>query len=90
MKTRDRVVILAGAGVIAAALAGCSGSGPKTDEAVSSRPTPELTTLSQRPCDVDNAYDVTINSNWRAMKSDLMRAFLLDRPSRLALEPITH
>lgn len=51
---------------------------------------PGLTTLSQRRSDYNNAAALSVDSNYRAFWADLSRAALLDRPSRLAPEPIAH
>ncbi len=49
--------------------------------------TPELDTLYYREIDVVNVMAHTDNTNTRAMKGDLLRAFYRDRPSRLHPAP---
>jgi len=50
--------------------------------------TPELSTLEDRPVDVDNSWAISANENWRMLVSDWQRAALIDRPSRLTPEPL--
>lgn len=76
-------------------MTGCSTSiiGPRTahDPDVSRirhNPTPELSTLSQTPDDIQNVIAVMENENKRMLRQDINRALLLDRPSRLAPQPI--
>jgi hypothetical protein len=52
--------------------------------------TPELSTLSDRPVDVDNTWALTCDENWRMLVSDFQRGALIDRPQRLTPEPIPH
>jgi hypothetical protein len=52
--------------------------------------TPELSTMSDRPVDVDNTWALTCDENWRMFVSDFQRGALIDRPSRLTPEPIPH
>jgi hypothetical protein len=71
----------------AAALAGCSNSGPAgRDAAVRANLTPELRTLSQRPIDVDNRVTLVVDENLRMVNQDWGRFWLMDRPSRLTPE----
>lgn len=52
--------------------------------------TPELTTLTQRPADINNMQWHTWNMDWRQMKADFYRGAHLDRPTRLAPTAIPH
>ncbi len=74
----------------AAALGGCSFNVASRDQMIRNNPTPELTTLYQRPVDVSNQTALTFNSNWRMFWQDLGRAAYWDRPSRMTREPIPH
>jgi hypothetical protein len=49
--------------------------------------TPELTTLTDRPVDVDRHLAVQSNINWRLFWEDWGRALLFDPPSRLTPKP---
>ena len=77
-------------GLATLALGGCSYNSVSEEEAASIRAdaTPELDTLSQRPVDMDNQVAVTFDENGRMFNEDLMRAFMLDRPSRLTPRPM--
>ena len=72
-------------GVIA--LGGCSST---SSDAMSVRlePSPELTTLYERPSDVYNNLAIMVDENERMFWEDLGRAFYWDRPSRLTPEPM--
>lgn len=52
--------------------------------------TPELTTLTQRPADIDNMKWHTWNMDWRQMKGDFYRGAHLSRPTRLSPNAIPH
>lgn len=85
----NRTIAAACGLIAAAALTGCSGSGPAgRDAAVRSNPTPELQTLAQRPIEVDNRMTLTTDENLRMAWEDLGRMWLFDRPSRLTRERI--
>lgn len=72
---------------LAAGLAGCAGNtAAGRDSAVRSNPTPELQTLGGRPIDTDNRVALTTDENLRMANQDLLRLWLLDRPSRLTRE----
>jgi hypothetical protein len=51
-------------------------------------PAPEMATLQQSEEQAENAAFQTFDHNWRAMRSDMGRLLLTDRPSRLGIEPI--
>lgn len=51
-------------------------------------PTPELDTNRERWADRENAFHHTVDTNLRSLNSDLGRALLFDRPSRLTPEPV--
>lgn len=78
---------LAAAGLVA--LAGCATDRePLTrHEQVLANLTPELRTLYLRDIDTVNVMAHAENTNWRAFHGDLMRAFYVDRPSRLHPAP---
>ena len=84
MKTRH----LTAAAVSLAALAALTGCESSRYQQVKDDATPNLDTLTQRPEDIDNAMVVTFDENGRMFWSDLGRAFLTDRPSRLTREPV--
>jgi hypothetical protein len=52
--------------------------------------TPELATLDQTPLDLKNQDALMRNENFRMARDDLIRAFYLDRPSRLTTLPMPH
>jgi len=76
-------VLVAGAG----ALTGCGSGDARLDE-IRADPSPDIDTLYQRPHDIDNALTVTFDENCRMFWQDCGRVWLLDRPSKLAREPI--
>ncbi|MDX2147356.1 MAG: hypothetical protein SFZ23_07515 [Planctomycetota bacterium] len=80
---------LALVGLSAGLLGGCTYNTPSEEYARDIRmdPSPEVDTLYQREVDIDNALTLTFDENLRALNQDLGRFFLLDRPSRLTLEP---
>jgi len=51
-------------------------------------PAPEMATLQQTENQAENSAFQTFDHNWRAMRSDIGRLLLTDRPSRLGIEPI--
>ncbi|MDX2130859.1 MAG: hypothetical protein SFY69_02255 [Planctomycetota bacterium] len=71
------------------ALVGCSSKGT-SPSAIRSDLTPELRTSYQRPEDIRNMYAHTTNANYRLMRDDFYRFWLLERPSRLSLTPMPH
>lgn len=77
--------VLAGALIVG----GCSSNtAAGRDAKVRRNPTPELSTLSQRPIDVDNRMTLTFDENLRMANEDWNRLWLIDRPSRLARERV--
>lgn len=92
-KSARRSVCLAGVVLSAAVLgglSGCAGSSDRDYRKARSNMTPELLTLYQRPVDHDTMVGITFNTNMRAAWEDLSRAMLLNRPSRLTVEPMPH
>lgn len=90
-----RSCMTAAVALAAMGLTGCSTSvlGPRTAHdpdasRIRHNPTPELHTLNQTPDDIQNVIAIMENENKRMMRQDINRALLLDRPSRLAPEPI--
>ncbi len=69
------------------ALSGCKST---SADAMSVRlePSPELTTLYERPDDVLNNLAIMVDENERMFWEDLGRALYWDRPSRLTPEPL--
>ncbi len=49
---------------------------------------PELSTISRTPDEVDIQISRTIDTNGREAWDDLLQVFLLDRPSHLSLYPV--
>lgn len=79
--TLGALVLLLGAG-------GCARTASEQQLAeIRSNPSPGVDTLTERPDDIDNALTMTFDSNFRQLNSDLGRALLLDRPSRLTRLP---
>ena len=70
------------------AAGGCTSLGGSQDAMIRANPTPELASLYQRRVDINNREAITIDENLRMANQDLARIFLLDRPSRLAREPV--
>jgi len=87
-KSWIRITVAAAACGIAF-LGGCSSSGAGYT-AVSTNPTPELTTLDQRTIDYNNMIVTTWNENNRMILADFARAVYIDRPSRLCVYPMPH
>lgn len=69
-------------------LGGCTSLGGSQDAMIRANPTPELASLYQRRVDINNREALSIDENLRMANQDLARMFLLDRPSRLAREPV--
>jgi len=77
--------------LIAGVLGGCGGSATSTKpSAVRGNLTPNMSSLNQRPQDVDNMVALTFNTQKRERRADWYRLALLDRPSRLSYIPIPH
>lgn len=72
---------------LAGALTGCSAERSQL-VGVQANPTPELWTLRERPDDAFNQASLTTSTNMRSLQSDIGRALLLDRPSRMTPEPV--
>jgi hypothetical protein len=83
------LTLLAGAGAVSQ-LGGCYLAGTNRWDSIRSNPSPNISTLSQRPQDVSNAMTVTFDEDLRMFNEDLGRAFYTDRPSRLTKEPMPH
>jgi hypothetical protein len=86
-RARSLVALTALAGVVV--LAGCASTNRESErEAARLRwdPSPEVDTLHETPHDIENNLTVTMDENFRMLNSDLGRALLLDRPSRLTWE----
>ncbi len=85
MKFRKCLGVSALLGAIA--LTGCASTSP---DAMSVRlePSPELSTLYERPSDVYNNLALMVDENERMFWEDLGRALYWDRPSRLTPEPL--
>jgi hypothetical protein len=81
------LVPIVGAGAL---LAGCGTNPISRDAMIRYNLTPELDTLYQRPVDQANAYSLMNNENWRMFWEDMGRFWYVDRPSRLAPEPVPH
>ena len=74
-----------GSAVAVIGLAGCSSDPTDVSfDAITSDLTPHLLGLTERDVDADRNIAVISNQNYRMMWSDLGRAFLWDRPSRLS------
>ncbi len=81
----SRNLLIGGLSVAALLLGGCySNTAAGRDAKVRGNLTPELSTLAQRPIDVDNRTTLTFDENLRMANEDWNRLWLLDRPSRLA------
>lgn len=86
-----RVAVVSAAAGIATFATGCVWSGPKAEadaNKIRNNPTPELSTLYERPADVRNGLALQHNANFRMARQDMGRFWLLDRPSRLTPEPV--
>lgn len=87
-KTTQRASMIAAAGLALVAVGCASDSANITNLRVN--PSPDLTTLSQSTNMLLNEDTVVRDENGRMFWADIRRALLLDRPSRLAPEPITY
>ncbi len=87
MKRARRIVLGAGALAGLVMLSGCADSYSRR-QLVRVDPSPAMETLSERDADINNNLTVTVDENWRMMKSDFGRFWLMDRPSRLTREPM--
>ncbi len=72
----------------AATLGGCSYGDPNYND-VRWNISPDMMTTHERPVDVDRKLGYTFDTNYRMFWSDLTRAAMVDRPSRLSREPGT-
>ncbi|MCA9277850.1 MAG: hypothetical protein H6815_03590 [Phycisphaeraceae bacterium] len=88
--SKVRPLLVAGSLVALSALVGCSSSGDARSGKLRSNLTPELATLNQRSVDIANERAYTKNLNWRQARDDWESIWLLDRPARLTLFPMTH
>jgi hypothetical protein len=81
--------VLAALGVVG----GCTNAA-KPGESLSAirlNPTPAEVTLNETKDEIDNRiYGITFDQNWLMMTRDAGRVMLLERPSRLAPEPIAY
>lgn len=85
MSSRSTVVCSVLALGAALVVGGCnSNTAAGRDARVRANLTPELSTLSQRPIEVDNRMTLSMDENLRLANEDLIRMWLLDRPSRLS------
>jgi hypothetical protein len=89
MQIRRAPAIVITLGTLAGTLAlgGCSAERSQLAGA-RINPTPELATLDARPDDRSNGAALLVSTNLRAMNEDISRMFFMNRPSRLAPEPI--
>ena len=71
----------------AALIGGCSDASVQRADVIFN-PSPNIGTMYEREDDVINASTHAFDTNWRSFRSDLGRAFLTDRPSRLNWEPM--
>ncbi len=86
-----RSVLCLSAAVVVLGLSACASRSKYPGySTVASDLTPDMLTLTNRPIDAQNRMAVTTNENWRMFWSDLSRAALLDRPSRLTPTMIPH
>jgi len=83
---RTRSKCLAGLALAAVALTGCRSDDPYnvSYSAISGNLTPELSTMAQRPVDVDADLALINNFNLRMLGEDLGRVFMTNGPSRLS------
>ena len=89
MTRPHRMTQLASITLVAAFAAGCSSSsGQYSYSSISKDITPELSTLTERPIDIDRSIAVNNNQNLRMMTSDWGRMFYTQQPSRLSPYPI--
>lgn len=77
---------------LGAALVGCSsGNSTRTSHsAVKGNLMPGMSTLNQRPDDVENMWAMTKTTNRKALRADWYRIILYERPSRLSYIPVPH
>ena len=69
---------------------GCSSTGQpgSSYSSISGNPTPEWSSMGERPIDRDSHYAIMANTNRLNFGSDLARVWYLDHPSRLSPFPI--
>ena len=80
-----RTTQVASVALVAAFAAGCSSSsGQYSYSSISKNITPEMSTLTERPIDIDRSIAVSNNQNLRMMTSDWGRMFYTQQPSRLS------
>lgn len=88
-KPSPRIAFALVATLSAAALAGCeSSSGAYSYSNIARNITPEMSTLTERPVDVDRHIAVNNNQNLRMMNNDWGRIFYTHQPSRLSPYPV--
>jgi hypothetical protein len=85
------VGVITGMGMLAAlalSMGGCQSASEAQLTEARFNSAPGMATLQQTEDEAQNAAFMTFDHNWRAMRSDLGRLLLTDRPSRLGPEPI--
>lgn len=89
-----RVGLAAASAFLVALVGGCGGTNNLQGESVSAirlNPTPVEQTLTMTRDDLDNRiYGVTFDQNLLMANEDLLRALLLERPSRLSWYPVAY
>jgi|CXWL01.1.fsa_nt_gi hypothetical protein len=90
--THRNTVLTLGAMVLASTMVGCGVHSLQGESVTAIRinPTPSEMTLTQTQDDIDNRIAITYDENWLMFNQDLGRLMLLERPSRLAFEPIAY
>lgn len=82
-----RFLALSSAALVLFGLSACTSVSP-ADAKVRENLTPELSTLSETPREVDNTMIHAMDTNARGINNDLRRMWLLDRPTRLTRQPM--
>lgn len=88
--SRVRALLAASAIAGVTALVGCGSHGDARSAKLRNNLTPELSTLNQRKVDIANERAYTKNVNYRQARDDWESIWLLDRPARMTLFPMTH
>ncbi len=84
MRIRVRTIVLA---LLAACIAGCASKDPVSYSAIKKHPTPELSSLADRPDDISRHTAVTRNQNLRMFWDDVTRLWMIDHPTQLTPYP---
>ena len=87
MRIRVRTIVLA---LLGACIAGCGSKDPVSYHSIQKHPTPELSSIADRPDDVSRHTAIARNQNLRMFWDDVTRMWMIDQPSQLSPYPITN